>query len=823
MKSKHPHFTPPSPEINQRADAILRLMSLEEKIALLGGQPKPKVGGDTFGNARVGIPTLKLADASLGIHWWGARTTTYPATIALAAAWDRDLAYRMGAAIGRDCQARGIHILLGPGMNIYRSPLCGRNFEYLGEDPYLAAESAVGYVRGLQDQGVCATVKHYAVNYQEWDRHHVSSDLDERTLREVYLPAFRAVIEEAGAGAVMTAYNLVNGVHASEHEFLIRQVLKGEWGFQGLVMSDWISTYSTVNAANAGLDMEMPTTKWMTCEHLLPAVQNGLVDEAVITDKVRRLLRLMLCFGWIDRPQEDTTIPQEDEQTAAVSLEVARRGCVLLKNEGDLLPLDPTGTGTLAVIGPYAEHTPVNGGGSAYNPPWRTVSILEGLRRQFGVERVQHCAGVMPENSAAAFAASCYETPDGQTGLRAEYFNNLNWSGTPVLTRIEPRLEQRWGHGAIAEGVNAACFSVRWTGVLRPERSGTHLVYQFSMAPFRVRIDGQVVFDLLEGADLKPPRVALTLEAGKAYSIEVWYQHRRDSNAIAVGWEFADPLVHRRAAVELARRSDVVVFCGGHSNQTEGEGADRDFAMPAEQEELLLALTEANPRIVAVITAGGNIDMRRWIDRVPALLYAWYPGQEGGTAIAEILCGKVNPSGKLPATFERCLEERSSFPCYHDSDGDKRVALTDGVFTGYRHHDRNGVPPRFPFGFGLNYTTFAYENLLLEPVMKRGGTLKVRFDVVNTGKRAGTEVSQMYLSDVEASVPRPVKELKGFATVTLKPGQRKTVTLALKPRHLEFFDPCRRQWVAEPGEFSVLIGASAADIRLTGTFNYRSS
>lgn len=819
MKSKHPQFKPSSPQIETKIDTILAKLTLEEKIDLLGGQRDPKNGGDTYGNEKAGIPPLKFADASVGIHWWTDRSTTYPATIALAATWDRDLAYRAGAALGRDARARGIHIVLGPGVNLYRSPLCGRNFEYLGEDPYLAAESVTGFIRGLQDQGVSATVKHYAVNYQEWDRHYVSSDVDERTLREMYLPAFRAAVEEAGTGALMTAYNLVNCVHASEHEVLLRQILKGEWGFEGLVMSDWVSTYSAVNAANAGLDLEMPTAKWLTRENLVPAVRNGLVPESVIDDKVRRLLRLMFCFGWLDRPQQDPQIPLEDPATAATSLEIARRGCVLLKNDG-ILPLDPKSGKTITVIGPHAARTPIGGGGSAYNKPWRTVSILDGLKTLFGADKVRHCAGVLADDSAAVYAASRYLTPSGEPGLKAEYYNNLTWTGTPVLSRTEARLEQRWGNAPVGEGVNNAGFSIRWTGKIRPDHTGPHLFYQWFMGFFRVTVNGQVIFDMIGGANMKQPRVVMDLEAGRDYSIEVLYQRMGDNNGACVGWEYRDLHAERRAALEMARSSDVVVFCGGYSDASEGEGFDRDFAMPLEQEDLLQALTEANPKTVAVITGGGNVDMRQWIDRIPALLFAWYPGQEGGTAVAEILAGVVNPSGKLPATFERDLKDRSSTGCYHDADGDKRVLLSDGVFTGYRHHDRTGVAPMFPFGFGLSYTTFAYANLRCAKSMAAGGTLKVSLEVTNTGKRAGVEIVQLYLHDVEASVPRPVKELKGFAAVDLKPGECRTVEFTLTERHLQFFCPRRHAWTDEPGTFEVLVGASAADIRLTAQFQY---
>jgi beta-glucosidase len=333
-------------------------------------------------------------------------------------------------------------------------------------------------------------------------------------------------------------------------------------------------------------------------------------------------------------------------------------------------------------------------------------------------------------------------------------------------------------------------------------------------------VAGQVIFDLIDGANQKDQRWPMQLEAGQEYPVEVLYQGRAGFNGICLGWVARNLQVEVSAAVELARDCDAIIFCGGFSGFSEGEGFDRTFAMQPEQEELLLALTAANPNVIAVLTGGGHIDMRRWLDRVRAVLHAWYPGDSGGVAVAEILAGAVSPSGRLPISCERNPEDRSGFACYHDADSDRRVLLADGVFTGYRHHDRTGVPPLFPFGFGLSYTTFAYENLQLEPVMKRGKTLKVRFDIVNTGKRAGTEVAQLYLSDIEASVPRPVKELKDFAAVTLKPGRRKTVTLTLKPRHLEFFSLERRKWVAELGEFVVSIGASAADIRLLGRFSY---
>ena len=780
-------------------------------------------GGDTVKKPEAGIPSFKMADASVGVHWWTECSTTYPATIALAASFNKSLAYEAGKAIGRDARARGIHILLGPGVNLYRSPLCGRNFEYMGEDPALAAQMVTGYIKGCQDQGVATTVKHFALNFQEYDRNHTSSDADERTLREVYLPAFEAAIREAGSGALMTGYNPVNGVHASEHADLIRNRLKGEWGFDGLVMSDWVSVYSTVNAANAGLDLEMPTAERFARDKLLPAVRNGLVTEAVIDDKVRRLLRLAICFGWFDHQQRDESIPLNDPVTAAVSLSVAREGLVLLKNQGELLPLDKGHLRKIAVIGPVGHPAVFCGGGSSYNKPWQAVSILDGIKAHAPDVEVQYLEGVNPDRDVRAFKNTAYTTEAGIPGMQAAYFNTSDFTGAVVRTVVERVDKEAW-FGAdrpIADGVDKANFSVRWSGYICPEESGDQIFYLRAWdGCCRLVVDGEVIIDRSRAELLGTVRARKNLEAGKRYSVSVEYSRVRWWNLIQFGYEPASHVTaDRAAAMALASSSDVVIFCGGFTDRTEMEGHDREFALPAELEVLLSDVTAANPKTIAVITGGGNIDMNRWIDKVAGLLYAWYPGQEGGHAVAEILFGEVNPSGRLPVTFEKRLEDRSSFTCYHDSEGQKRVTLSDGVFGGYRHFDRTGIEPRFPFGFGLSYTRFAYENLMLSgEVMDAGGVLTVSCDIVNTGRCEGAEVVQLYIHDEMALHPRPVKEFKQFEKCVLQPGERIRVTFLITGRDLRYFNPDQREWVVEAGFFKVLIGASAADIRLTGRF-----
>ncbi len=816
MHSRHPDFRAPDAASEARIDALIAQLTLDEKIAMLAGSQQDKVdNGNTVPCPRLGIPSLRLADASLGVHWWAEDSTTFPATIALAATFDAELGYRYGEAIGRECRARGIHILLGPGVNIYRSALCGRNFEYLGEDPVLTATLVCGYVRGLQDQRVAATVKHYAVNFEEYERHRISSDVDERTLREVYLPSFEAAVRDAGAAAIMTAYNRVNGAWCAEHRFLLKDVLKGEWGFDGLVMSDWVSVYDTVNSANHGLDLEMPKAKWFAPERLRPAVANGLVPVGVIDDKIRRLLRLMLAFGWMDGKQQDSRIPLHDESSAAVALEVARDSIVLLKNDG-ILPLDSARAALpkcIAVIGPCGHPAVIGGGGSAGNKPWRSTSIYEGLKAALPQVEVVQIRGVDPWRSEQAFQQAEFLTPDGAPGIRIDYFANETLSGTPMFSRVDPRINGRFTAAELPGGVDPQNFSALYQGAIRTTIPGPHaLKVECWHGALRLILDGVCLLDSWTAEMMGDRDLVVDLAPGD-HALRLEYHGMRERSYLRVGYEHVSAMrTEFDQAIDLAKSADLVVFCGGHTDKSEGEARDRSFAMHAEIERLLLAVTAVNPNTIAVITAGGNIDMESWHDRVRALVFAWYPGQEGGTAVADILTGKVNPSGRLPATFERRLEDRSSHGCYHDPDRDLRVMLSDGVFGGYRHHDRTGIAPRYAFGQGLSYTTFAYENLSVSS----GDTLPVTVscDVVNTGTQAGKAVALVFVGARQPSLPRPVKELKGFAKVALAPGERKRVSISLDRRAFAYFDVGRHAWVVDPGAYAISVGAAADDVRI---------
>jgi beta-glucosidase len=802
--------TPPG-EVESRVASILGQMTIEEKIDLLGGV-------DFFylpGVPRLGVPRLRMADGPYGVRNDGP-ATAFASGIGLAATWNVALAERVGVEFGRDARAKGVHFLLAPGVNIYRAPIAGRNFEYFGEDPFLAGRTAVGFIKGVQSQGVSATVKHFVANNSEYDRNHTDSIVDERTLREIYLPAFEAAVKEAQVGAIMDAYNLVNGAYMSQNGYLNNEVAKKEWGFSGVMMSDWISTYDALGAANGGLDVEMPSGEYLNRENLLPAIQAGKVSVATIDDKVRRILRTAVRFGWLDRDAVDLTILRYRRQSREVALANARESMVLLKNEGALLPFGPQ-VKSILVVGPTAHPAALGGGGSSQMEPFASVSFLEGLSNHGGAQtQVHYLRGIA--SLADMVGATEFRTAEsgGVRGMRAEYFANPTLAGTPFLVQTETRVEIG---SPTRPGLPEQEQSARWAGYYVPHSAGA---YDFFVGTngdlgglFRLYVDDQLIIDnwtdntaLLEYAtvtlDSRPHKVVL-----EHHGRPKWPPAR-----VALGISRQGDRVDPNAKA-LAARVDVVVVAAGFDPSTEAESADRTFRLPPAQEELIRAMTAANRNTVVVVSSGGNFDMQGWLDRVPALVETWYPGQEGGAALAEILFGDTNPSGRLPATFEKRFEDNPVFDSHHAKPGTRRILYTEGVFVGYRGYEQSGIKPQFPFGYGLSYTTFRYSDLAVTPEKTRDGKVSVSFDVTNTGTRAGADVAQVYVGDGHAKVPRPPKELKGFAKVTLAPGESRRVSVELNRRSFSYYDVKAKQWHAEPGVFRILVGRSSADIQLS--------
>ena len=821
--------TPSAASVEARVEAVLSKLTSDEKIALLGGVKF----FDIPGNARLGIPELRTADSPFGVRADGP-STVYPGGIGLAATWNPALAGEIGRQIGRDARARGRHYSLGPGVNMYRMPLNGRNFEYFGEDPFLASRLVVPFIREMQAQGVSATVKHFVGNESEYLRTTSDTRVDERTLREIYLPPFEAAVKEGDVGAVMPSYNLTNGTYMTANRELLVDLVKEEWGFRGVMMSDWGAVHSAEGAANGGTDLEMPDPSHFNRDKLAPLLAAGTVTQATIDDKVRRLLRNVVRFGWMDRPQLDSTIPRYNPQGRAVALQGAREAMVLLRNEGAILPLDRARTRRVAVIGPNAYPGPGLAGGSATIFPFHQVSPLEGIGDLLGTSAdVVHARGLPTYVGMAQRTKVTTEADGGRPGVTVEYFATADLGGTPTETRVEPSLSVGRAFYVITalsgEEPDLSLLasprepSMRRTGYFQASTAGAYDVFVqqsgFGWTGARLSIDGERVIDSWESANNVLAQATVTLTAG-AHRV-VLELHAREGG---IGGLFARVGIAPRdgwvdsSAVQLAAKADVVVLAVGFDYQSEGEGWDRTWALPPGQESLIRAVTAANPRTIVVLNAGGGVDMRGWLDGAPAVIQAWYPGELGGRALAEVLFGDVNPSGHLPATFERRLEDNPAYAHYYPTGTSLHVPYAEGVFTGYRGYDRANVAPLFPFGFGLSYTTFRFANLTVEPATEnREGepAYHASFDVSNTGSRAGAVVAQLYVSDGHAQVQRPPKELKGFEKVYLQPGETRRLTLPLDLRSLAYFDAAGHQWRADAGKFTVRVGSSSADLPLS--------
>jgi beta-glucosidase len=814
-----------SPAIEAKAKELLSKLTLAQKIELLGGN------NDMYTHAEpvIGLPRLKMSDGPVGVRTWGP-TTAYPGGAALAATWDVEMARKVGEGLGRDARARGVNILLGPGVNISRSPLAGRNFEYFSEDPYLNARLVVNYIEGVQSEGVVATVKHFAANNQEYNRHNVDSVVSERVLREIYLPAFEAAVKEAHVDAVMNSYNLVNGSHATQNEFLNLKVLKGEWGFDGVLMSDWESTYDSIGAANNGLDLEMPDARFMNATALLPALQSGQVKQSTIDDKVLRILRLALRYGFLDHDQFDPTVSTYSVADRATALEGARESLTLLKNDGGILPLDAKKIKTIAVIGPDAYPAVPGGGGSSQADAFEPVSLLTGIANQNPNLHVLYSRGLPSMNEI--FHRTHWEG----NSVHAALFPSKDFNGTPEESNqwnLAMWKEEMWG----PEDKNRR--SIRYTGTYKAEKSGKYLLLAASSGAdaFKVFVDGKETLGHVRSEGQVPQSTTLELTAGQTLNVQVDYVPFTAGIRLGVGIMPESEIIYPDVQ-KMAAAADVVVVSVGFSPHTEGEGYDRTFHLPWGQDALVDAVIAANQHVIVSYTGGVSADVHRWIDKVPAFLATYYPGQEGGTAFAEVLFGQHNPEGKLPVTFDRSWAESASSAFYYPMTGmDTTLHVTetngrtrddviphvhydDGLMVGYRYWTSTGKSPLYPFGFGLSYTSFNFSNLKADPTtaintLNSDGKVEVGFDVKNTGAVGGAEVAQLYVSDPSAKAKRPERELKGFEKVRLAPGETKHVTLKLDARAFSYWDETAHKWTIDPGKFVIHVGDSSENTPLS--------
>jgi beta-glucosidase len=809
------------------SDAISK-MTLEEKISMLSGSSMMA----STGLQRLGIPAFRMSDGPVGAHV-PPPSTAYAAGIGLAASWDRDLAVEIGTQIGRDARSRGASFLLGPGVNIYRAPLNGRNFEYFGEDPFLAGETAVAYINGVQSQGVSATIKHYAANNSEYFRFTSDSVVSERALREIYLPAFEAAVRKAHVGSIMDSYNLLNGEHATSNYHLNVEIAKQQWGFDGVMMSDWTATHDGVAAANAGLDLEMPFGVYMNAKTLVPAVKEGKVKESDIDDKIRRLLRAGYRFGWIGHDPLDESIPRYNQQGRLAALQGAREGIVLLKNQGNLLPLDPAKVKTIAVIGPDAFPAILTAGGSGMVPSFSEVSDLKGISDRLGLKaNVLYDCGIAKRSVLAMRSGFSISGEKFVPGLTVETYDNPGFTGKPVATRTEMMAntgQNILDNPDMAEMINSVTIDqmaafmnmggpprfTRWTGYYFARAPGNFVVFVENQGKYKLTIDGQAVIDYSEIPKTALAQRVVPLTPGPhKVVLDILGAPQFGEGSLKIGIVQEGTFVNQ-SAIDLAKRADAVIVAVGYDADIETEGADREFELPPGQDELIEKIAAANPNTIVTVTAGGSLDASRWINKVAALLQNWYPGEEGGTALAEVVFGDVNPSGRLPISWEKSLKDNPSFAYYYPTPGTLKIPYGDDVFVGYRGYEHNGVQPLFPFGFGLSYTSFKYSGLEIHPAAG-AGAFEVSFDVSNTGKRAGADVAQVYISEDHPHVPRPPQELKGFARFVLEPGETRRVTVPLDARSFTWYDEKAAAWHGDPGTFTVYVSRSSSDSQLEG-------
>lgn len=695
-------------QMEKRIEKLIKKMTLEEKVGLLHGNSKFYVAGVE----RLGIPEWSLSDGPHGVRaeinrhdwayagWTNDSASYFPTGTAFAAAWNPELAYRRGEVLGEEARWRKKDVLLGPGVNIIRSPLCGRNFEYMSEDPYMNSVLAVAYIKGLQSRDVACSVKHFAVNNQETNRTTVDVECSERALREIYLPAFKAAVQEGGALTVMAAYNKFRGEFCAENNYLVRKILRNEWGFDGVYVTDWGAAHSTVPSMEAGLDLEMGTLidkyeDWYYANPLIDAVKSGKVPMSLVDEKVGDVLRVMIKTNVLDPKKRFGPGSMNTKEHQQATYDAAAEAIVLLKNQNNLLPLDFSSIKSLAVIGDNATRKHSNGGLSSEIKAVYEVTPLEALRAKWG-------------------------------------------------DKVDIRFAQGYEKlSTFVEGSNNG------------QSSGT-----FS-------------------------------------------SKTQESDALL------------KEAVEVARTSDVALLVCGLNHDYDTESFDRlNMDIPYGQVELIQEVVKANPRTIVVMIAGSPLNMAAVDICSPAIVWAWFNGMEGGNALVDVLSGKVNPSGKMPFTTPVSLDQSPAHALGNFPGRDLKVNYEEDILVGYRWFDTKGLPVVYPFGYGLSYTTFDYSNLNTDKeTYDQADTIQATFTLTNTGDREGAEVAQLYVSDPVCSVMRPVKELKGFKKVFLKPGESRRITLDIPVSSLAFYSEAQSQFVVEPGEFILQLGASASDIK----------
>jgi beta-glucosidase len=799
--------TSADPALEQKVSAILKQMTLEEKIGLCSGGK-----GDAFrGVERLHIPPLRYTDGPRGPHRGGADCTTFPTGVCIGATWDPQLVYEAGQVMGSETRAQGCGMLLGPGLNIQRDPLGGRFFEYYTEDPYLNGQIITASVDGIQSEQVAACLKHFICNNREDNRNNYMSMVDPQPLNEIYMPGFKAAVQQGHAWAVMTSANGVNGDFVSDSKALLNDKLKGEWGFDGVVLTDWLQTRSTEKAALAGLDISMPGgAKCGFAQPLLDAVKAGKIPESVIDDKARRVLRLYGRVGTLDG--RDITKGAETNTSAhqAVARQAAAGGIVLLKNANALLPLDPTQVKKVLVVGPAADKRfcLIGLGGSSWAQSPYEVTVLDGLKTALG-DRVYFFSS----DDLGGFAPVPNEVMqpiNGVKGFQVQYTQQGDTK--PAIGTVVPDVNFMWEMRTPDPRIKTDLFKAHFAGHIIPPMDGLYTL--------RVITGGSV---WLHGIDQGSPiaiadtsqgrsdvSAVVVMKKGIPFPITLDYTRQPGDASIRLEWQLPTPSQTQWNKLDDAARSaDAIVFVGGIDQTLDTEGRDRSsLEFPTAQTALLHRLVQANPKTIAVLLNGSPLEIGGWLPEIPAVVEAWYPGMEGGNAVADVLLGKIDPSGRLPFSWPKKLSDSPSHAI--GTEDNDHVYYKEGVFVGYRYFDSMSVEPQFPFGYGLSYTTFDFGRLTL---IRSGNKVDGKLTVTNSGNRNGIETVQIYVHPIKPSINRPIHELKAFRKLIVAPGQSREMEFTLEPDAFSYFDPQANQWRMDPGEYEIQAGASSADIR----------
>lgn len=800
-------------------EAQIARLTLEEKASMTAGsglwlsQPVP----------RAGVPAFKMSDGPNGVRGdsldRSIRSACYPVGSALGATWNRALLAEIGTALALECRAKDVDVLLGPTINIHRTPLAGRNFECFSEDPFLTGELAVALVRAVQSRGVACCAKHFVCNDSEFERHSISSQVDERTLREIYLAPFERVVKAGGVWSVMAAYNRVNGTHAAEHRRLLQTILREEWGFEGVVISDWGGTRSTVPSLRAGLDLEMPGPARHFGAKALAAVRSGAVDEACLDDLVRRQLVLMQRTGRLERGAARPEQPFERDEDRALIRRAGAEATVLLRNDGVLPLVAPQ---RIALVGPNAVAPRVLGGGSSTLRPHRVVSPREGLEDAFPDAEITVVRGCVNDRHLPVLTASACRVPGTERpGLHVRFFAHDGFDEAPVH-ETHPRQGELVWFGRVAPSVGET-FGARIETEIVASEAGPHRVSLVHTGRARLAVNGEVRIDQWNDAPrgdgflgFGSAETIAIVDLGSGERVRVTVDFHTGAAGLISGVRigFAPPshADDLDAAAAAAARADVAVVVVGLTGEWESEGHDRaDLELPGTQVALIERVAAASPRTVVAVNAGAPIRYGAWVERVGAVLQIGYPGQELGCALADVLTGRADPGGRLPTTLPVRLEDTPAFRFYPGENG--VVRYEEGVLVGYRHYDASRVAPRFPFGFGLSYTTFALEHGAVdEGAIVADGSVVVGVDVVNTGERNGQTVVQLYAADrVTRDLVVPAA-LRGFEKLTLAPGARARVQFRLAAADFAHYDAKRGRWHTPFGRHVVHIGFSSRDL-----------